>query len=75
LKKPFQKLERELDFPTMWKLNESILGGDGEGREGFLDDESEGLCSLSPMQVYIYIYINSHNFDFKYMGFVNFSVF
>lgn len=39
----------------MWKLNESILGGDGEGREGFLDDESEGLCSLSPMQVYIYI--------------------
>ncbi|GMY07496.1 vesicle transport protein SFT2B [Fagus crenata] len=34
----------------MWKLNESILGGDGEGREGFLDDESEGLCSLSPMQ-------------------------
>lgn len=51
----------------MWKLKESMLGnGDEEGsREGFLDEESDGFCSLSPMQVlfeYIYIYMNSHNF-------------
>ncbi|XP_059667225.1 uncharacterized protein LOC132312751 [Cornus florida] len=33
----------------MWKLNQSILGGDEE-REDNSWDESEGLCSLSPMQ-------------------------
>ncbi|KAA8533608.1 hypothetical protein F0562_030958 [Nyssa sinensis] len=34
----------------MWKLNQSILGGDEE-REDNLLDEPEGLCSLSPLQV------------------------
>ncbi|PRQ60419.1 putative vesicle transport protein, Got1/SFT2 [Rosa chinensis] len=30
----------------MWgKLNQSMLGGNEEGEQGFLDEESEGLCS------------------------------
>uniref|UniRef100_A0A5B7CCF4 Vesicle transport protein n=1 Tax=Davidia involucrata TaxID=16924 RepID=A0A5B7CCF4_DAVIN len=33
----------------MWKLNQSILGGDEE-REDNLLDESEDICSLSPLQ-------------------------
>lgn len=36
---------------TMWKLKESMLGGDEDQEEGLLDDESDGFCSLSPMQV------------------------
>ncbi|KDP22150.1 hypothetical protein JCGZ_25981 [Jatropha curcas] len=35
----------------MWKLNQLIAGDDEEKGESFLDDESEGLCSLSPTQV------------------------
>ncbi|WCJ36830.1 Got1/Sft2-like vescicle transport protein family [Euphorbia peplus] len=40
----------------MWKLNQLISGGgggggdDGDSGENLLDDESEGLLSLSPMQ-------------------------
>ncbi|XP_012090079.1 vesicle transport protein SFT2B isoform X1 [Jatropha curcas] len=34
----------------MWKLNQLIAGDDEEKGESFLDDESEGLCSLSPTQ-------------------------
>ncbi|KAM3681985.1 hypothetical protein ACJW31_12G038200 [Castanea mollissima] len=36
----------------MWKLKESMLGNDDDegSREGFLDEDSDGLCSLSPMQ-------------------------
>ncbi|XP_059430100.1 uncharacterized protein LOC132163743 isoform X1 [Corylus avellana] len=35
----------------MWKLKESMLGGnEDQGEEGLLDDESDGFCSLSPMQ-------------------------
>ncbi|XP_041010052.1 vesicle transport protein SFT2B [Juglans microcarpa x Juglans regia] len=34
----------------MWKLNESMLEGNEERGDGFLDDESDGFCSLSPMQ-------------------------
>ncbi|KAG7981300.1 hypothetical protein I3843_05G225900 [Carya illinoinensis] len=34
----------------MWKLNESMLGGNEERADGFLDEESDGFCSLSPMQ-------------------------
>ncbi|XP_062153981.1 uncharacterized protein LOC133862225 [Alnus glutinosa] len=34
----------------MWKLKESMLGGDEDQEEGLLDDESDGFCSLSPMQ-------------------------
>ncbi|XP_020540724.1 vesicle transport protein SFT2A isoform X2 [Jatropha curcas] len=37
----------------MWKLNQLIAGDDEEKGESFLDDESEGLCSLSPTQVLI----------------------
>lgn len=35
----------------MWKLNESMLEGNEERGDGLLDDESDGFCSLSPMQV------------------------
>ncbi|KAB1205037.1 Vesicle transport protein SFT2B [Morella rubra] len=34
----------------MLKLKESILGGNEEQGEGFLDEDSEGFCSLSSMQ-------------------------
>ncbi|XP_050387797.1 uncharacterized protein LOC126804072 [Argentina anserina] len=35
----------------MWgKLNQSMLGDNEEHEEGFLDEESEGLCSLSATQ-------------------------
>lgn len=48
----------------MLKLRESILGGNEEQGEGFLDEDSEGFCSLSSMQVLCY----SHN----YQGFLVF---
>lgn len=36
----------------MWKLKQLIPGGDEEEREeSFLEDESDGLCSLSYTQV------------------------
>ncbi|XVF10048.1 hypothetical protein REPUB_Repub07fG0150000 [Reevesia pubescens] len=35
----------------MWKVKEYMAVGDEEGREeSFLDEESEGFCSLSPTQ-------------------------
>ena len=54
--------KESFDFPSMWKLKESMLGNDDDegSREGLLDEESDGFFSLSPMQVlfeYIYIYI------------------
>ncbi|KAL7229985.1 hypothetical protein ACSBR2_008519 [Camellia fascicularis] len=33
----------------MWKLNQSILGGDEELQDNLLDGQ-EGLCSISPLQ-------------------------
>ena len=36
----------------MWaKMNQSMLGDNEEGEEGFLDEESEALCNLSATQV------------------------
>ncbi|KAJ7959328.1 Vesicle transport protein [Quillaja saponaria] len=34
----------------MWKLHQSILGGDEDDEESLVYDESDGICSLSPMQ-------------------------
>ncbi|XP_048127739.1 vesicle transport protein SFT2B isoform X2 [Rhodamnia argentea] len=34
----------------MWKLNQSLFGGEEEGRDDFLAEDSDGICSLSPMQ-------------------------
>ncbi|CAK7324156.1 unnamed protein product [Dovyalis caffra] len=34
----------------MWKLNQFISGDDGEREESFLEEESDGICSLSPTQ-------------------------
>ncbi|KAL8143584.1 hypothetical protein V2J09_016616 [Rumex salicifolius] len=35
----------------MWKLGQSILGGDDEEREeSFFDGDTDGLCNLSPLQ-------------------------
>jgi len=35
----------------MWKLNQFLSGDDGEREESFLEEESDGFCSLSPTQV------------------------
>jgi hypothetical protein len=35
----------------MWKLNHFLSGDDEEREESFLEEESDGLCSLSPTQV------------------------
>lgn len=34
----------------MWKLNQFIPGDDGEREESFLEEESDGIFSLSPTQ-------------------------
>ncbi|KAB5524132.1 hypothetical protein DKX38_021881 [Salix brachista] len=34
----------------MWNLNQLISGDDGEREESFLEEESDGPCSLSPTQ-------------------------
>lgn len=34
----------------MWKLNQFLSGDDEEREESFLEEESDGLCSLSPTQ-------------------------
>ncbi|KAL9372155.1 hypothetical protein Peur_034399 [Populus x canadensis] len=34
----------------MWKLNHFLSGDDEEREESFLEEESYGLCSLSPTQ-------------------------
>ncbi|KAH8492134.1 hypothetical protein H0E87_021642 [Populus deltoides] len=34
----------------MWKLNHFLSGDDEEREESFLEEESDGLCSLSPTQ-------------------------
>jgi len=36
----------------MWKLNQFIPGDDGEREESFLEEESDGIFSLSPTQVF-----------------------
>lgn len=35
----------------MWKLNQFIPDDDGEREESLLEEESDGICSLSPTQV------------------------
>ncbi|XP_042503459.1 vesicle transport protein SFT2B isoform X2 [Macadamia integrifolia] len=44
-----QSVKSKLKGYTMWKLNLPFLDGDEE-QEGSLLGESDGLCSLSPMQ-------------------------
>ncbi|XP_021909189.1 vesicle transport protein SFT2B [Carica papaya] len=34
----------------MWNLSQALSGNDEETSEGFFDEESDRLCSLSPMQ-------------------------
>nr|XP_034894443.1 vesicle transport protein SFT2B-like isoform X1 [Populus alba]TKR79157.1 vesicle transport protein SFT2B-like isoform X3 [Populus alba] len=34
----------------MWKLNQFLSGDDEEREESFLEEESDGFCSLSPTQ-------------------------
>lgn len=57
-----------------------MLGNDDDGgsREGFLDEESDGFCSLSPMQVlfeYIYIYEFTQFLISSTRIFVNFRIY
>lgn len=37
----------------MWKMKEYVTGDEEERAESFLDEESEGLCSLSYTQVFL----------------------
>ncbi|KAL3754180.1 hypothetical protein ACJRO7_001429 [Eucalyptus globulus] len=34
----------------MWKLSQSLFGGEEEGQDEVLAEDSDGICSLSPMQ-------------------------
>lgn len=49
----FKAIEEEESLgSTMWqKLKQSTLGDEEDRGESFFNDESEGLCALSPTQV------------------------